>query len=85
MRRLTKNKSLDDFVVNQYRYNKIAFILPPWEEIYETDSERKQDFDIAIETYQVMKKTYNDIRYDENIHSVATDVYLSQLLIRIFI
>lgn len=50
--------------VNEYRYNKTVFILPPWKEIYETDSERKQDFDIAVETYHVMKKTYGDIGYN---------------------
>lgn len=50
--------------VNKYRYNKTVFILPPWKEIYETDSERKQDFDIAVETYHVMKKTYGDIGYN---------------------
>ena len=49
--------------VNEYRYNKRVFILPPWKEIYKTDSERKQDFDVAVETYHVMKKTYNDMGY----------------------
>lgn len=29
---------------DQYRYAAPVFIAPPWEEIYETDSERKQDF-----------------------------------------
>lgn len=51
-------------VVNEYRYNKTVFILPPWKEIYETDSERKQDFKIAVETYHIMKKTYKDMHYD---------------------
>lgn len=49
--------------VNEYRYNKTVFLLPPWKEIYATDSERKQDFDVAVETYHVMKKTYNDMGY----------------------
>lgn len=44
--------------IKEYRYNKTVFILPPWKEIYETDSERKQDFGTAIETYEVMKTCY---------------------------
>jgi len=27
-----------------FRYNRKAFIAPPWKEIFETDRERKQDF-----------------------------------------
>lgn len=49
--------------VRTYRYNPIVFILPPWEEIYQTDSERKQTFAEAIEVYNILKKTYNDSEY----------------------
>ncbi len=48
----------------EYRYNKIAFILPPWKEIYETDNERKQDFQTAIDTYNVMKVAYKNAGYN---------------------
>ena len=51
-------------VVNEYRYNKIVFILPPWEEIYEMDTERKQDFQLAKETYNVIKDTYECLDYE---------------------
>ncbi|WP_312076795.1 AAA family ATPase [Chryseobacterium sp.] len=30
-------------IQKRFRYNKTVFILPPWKEIYETDSERKQN------------------------------------------
>jgi len=47
----------------KYRYNKLVFILPPWEDIYHIDDERKQDFQEGIDTYNVMKKTYADLGY----------------------
>ena len=43
-----------------YRYAPRVFIAPPWREIYETDSERKQDFDEAARTYDVMFQVYEE-------------------------
>lgn len=48
----------------QYRYNKNVFLLPAWKEIYETDTERKQDWDEAVYTYEMMKKTYREYNYN---------------------
>lgn len=56
-------------------YNKNVFILPPWKEIYVTDSERKQSWEEALFTYQVMKDTYLKYGYiviDVPVGSVAT-------------
>lgn len=47
----------------QLRYNKNVFILPPWQEIYETDTERKQNWEEAVMTYNVLKETYADYQY----------------------
>lgn len=47
-----------------YRYNKQVFILPPWEEIYQTDRERVQDFKEAQATYEIMYKTYQRLEYE---------------------
>ncbi|NIG54757.1 AAA family ATPase [Chitinophaga sp. Cy-1792] len=55
-----------------YRYNTDVFILPPWELIYENDAERKQDFQLAIATYEQMKKTYSSLGY--NLIEVPKDV-----------
>ncbi len=44
--------------VTQFRYNKTVFIFPPWQEIYETDRERQQDFQEAIYTYASIKEAY---------------------------
>jgi predicted ATPase len=46
-----------------YRYAPIVFLAPPWKEIYETDSERRQDFAEAIRTYEQMTKVYQDCGY----------------------
>ena len=50
--------------VSRYRYNPTVFILPPWQEIYETDSECKQDFREAVDTYNVMRRIYKESGYD---------------------
>ncbi len=48
----------------QYRYNPLTFILPPWEKIFEQDAERKQTFEEAVRTYHAMMKAYGDYGYD---------------------
>ncbi len=45
-------------------YNPKVFILPPWKEIYETDSERKQDWQKAEQTYTQMKIMYERFGYE---------------------
>lgn len=60
---------LDEAAIKN-RYNKIVFILPPWKEIYCNDAERKQDFDEAIKTYEVLCKVYE--QYDYQLIHVPT-------------
>ena len=45
-------------------YWRKVFIFPPWEEIYENDVERKQDFAEAIVTYHEMVSAYIKFGYD---------------------
>jgi predicted ATPase len=52
-----------DRIVSEYRYNTKVFILPPWEEIYQTDSERKQSWQQAEYTFHQMKQTYQKYGY----------------------
>ena len=47
-----------------FRYNRRVFIAPPWEEIFEQDSERKQDFAEAVRTYEAMVATYATCGYE---------------------
>lgn len=46
------------------RYHQNVFITPPWQEIYENDAERKQDFNEAIRTYEMMKQVYTRFEYN---------------------
>lgn len=51
-------------LAKQYSYNKNVFLLPPWKEIYETDKERKQDWNEAELTFGQIKSTYIEFGYD---------------------
>lgn len=46
------------------RYNRKAFILPPWREIFSLDSERKQDFEEAMRTHEAMGEVYTAFGYE---------------------
>ena len=45
------------------RYTPMVFVAPPWQEIYETDGERKQDFAEAECTYQTVVEVYRECGY----------------------
>ena len=51
-------------IAEKYRCNKDVFILPPWEEIYRTDSERKQTFQEAIDVYRRLEDEYTGHGYN---------------------
>jgi predicted ATPase len=46
-----------------FRYNRKVFIAPPWEQIFQQDRERKQDFDEAVRTYTSLVETYQSLNY----------------------
>ncbi len=48
----------------RYRYAHLVFLAPPWQEIYTTDRERKQDFAEAVRTYKVIGEVYRELRYE---------------------
>jgi len=48
---------------DRYRYASPIFVTPPWEEIYETDEERKQTFDEVVRTFQFLKQAYEECGY----------------------
>ena len=50
--------------VQQFPYNGVVFLLPPWEEIYVTDSERDQSFEESVEVFEGMKKWYSQWGYE---------------------
>jgi predicted ATPase len=47
-----------------FQYHRRVFIAPPWQEIFEPDCERKQDFDEAVRTYQSMVAAYAEYGYE---------------------
>lgn len=46
-----------------YRYAPVVFLAPPWEKIYRTDNERRQDFTEAIRTFHLMSAVYAECGY----------------------
>lgn len=46
------------------RYNRRVFIAPPWKEIYGKDEERRQDWEVAVRTHDVMVETYTELGYE---------------------
>src|SRR5690606_12672365 len=51
-------KACEDF-----KYSK-TFILPPWEDIYESDSERYENFEQAEKIQSYLIETYKKYGYD---------------------
>jgi predicted ATPase len=46
-----------------FRYHRCVFVAPPWREIFTQDTERKQDFDEAVRTYETLAETYTSLGY----------------------
>jgi len=46
------------------QYHPTVFILPPWREIYETDTERKQTWEEAEYTYRQLRSIYAHYGYE---------------------
>jgi predicted ATPase len=53
-----------EVAIDLFRYNRNVFVAPPWEEIFEQDHERKQDFAEAVRTYEVMTAAYLEYGYE---------------------
>ncbi|ASL95914.1 hypothetical protein BVG94_24830 (plasmid) [Serratia marcescens] len=50
--------------IELFRYARSVFIAPPWEEIFVQDTERKQSFGEAVQTYHVMAEAYGRYGYN---------------------
>ena len=48
----------------KYRYNLKVFMLPPWLEIYKSDSERKHSFEDAVQEYEELLIKYKKFGYE---------------------
>lgn len=58
-------------IIREVMYNKNVFILPPWKEIYKNDTERKQNWNEAVFTFEKMKETY--LKYAYTVIEVPKD------------
>jgi predicted ATPase len=52
-----------EFYARNFRYNPKVFFLPPWRAIYETDEERKQDWEEAVMTSNLNYQVYQQLGY----------------------
>jgi predicted ATPase len=50
--------------VRTRRYNRRIFVFPPWREIYETDTERKQDWAEAERTFETITRMVQSLGYE---------------------
>ena len=60
--RLTEAESSKELreAVSALLYNNKVFIVPPWKEIYHTDSERKQAYEEVIQVYDNLIRVYTE-------------------------
>lgn len=49
---------------NNFRYNRLVFLVPPWEEIFANDTERKHDFESAKKEFEELLIKYKDFGYE---------------------
>ena len=70
--------------VKSKHYNQLVFLTPPWEEIYQTDNERKENFHEAIEIHNAIEKTYQRMGYiTDNIPLLSVDERVNYILSKI--
>lgn len=49
---------------HRFRYNQLVFLVPPWEEIFTGDSERKHGFNAAKKEFEDLLQKYKDYGYE---------------------
>ena len=52
-----------DLNLRRYPYNRVVFLFPPWEEIYQTDGERDQTFMESVRVFESVKSWYSHCGY----------------------
>jgi predicted ATPase len=48
----------------RFRYNRRVFVAPPWPAIYTQDAERRQTFEEAVRTHEVLVAAYPSCGYE---------------------
>ena len=49
---------------NKFKYNRLVFLVPPWEEIFANDAERKHDFESAKKEFNELLIKYKKFGYE---------------------
>ncbi len=49
---------------NNFRYNRLVFLVPPWKEIFANDAERKHDFRSAVKEFDDLLIKYKNFGYE---------------------
>ena len=62
--------------LEKYAYDAV-FLLPPWEAIYQKDTERFEDYETAQALYQQLKKIYTDSHY--RVYEVPKDTIANRI------
>jgi predicted ATPase len=60
----TLNINKYDYLINDLRYYSTIFMVPPWQEIFCEDAERKNSFKNAVEEYDRLVEHYIKYGYD---------------------
>jgi predicted ATPase len=64
---LQLNQSQPDYFRNaadKFRYHRLVFLVPPWEEIFASDAERKHDFELAKKEFDELLIKYKNFGYE---------------------
>lgn len=48
---------------HEYRSNPLVFLAPPWRAIYRQDAERRQDWEEAVRTFELVREAYFEAGY----------------------
>ena len=56
----------------------MAFILPPWKDIYKNDSERKETYEQSVLIYNYIKKMYKE--YKIPLFEIRPDILENRVL-----
>ena len=66
----------------QHRYLQRVYLAPQWREIYETDAERRQSFEEAVKTCDLMTKTYEECGYQVMLLPLVSVRKRAEILLR---
>ena len=47
-----------------FKYDPVVYITPPWEAIFHRDAERKEDFAAALKVHRALESVYQELGYE---------------------